>query len=923
MKTQLPLLTLIAFSVPTLATVVDDFEDGDYTSNPTWTLEIDQGAHQFVADPIRPNNTAYQVHGTGGGNRSIYTHVGDGMAWEQSFEISFDFLATDWGFHPQWNLSTANIDYEIGFGFWLDPSWDTIRLYPSEYQTRLMDQAIEIEPSAFSLDTWYRMHTVRESSTGVFSTEIRRLDNGALLAGLTFLPSADYSQLSSMDKLWLGAEEVQWQLFDNVSLVPEPSKALLVSSHDNDAVLRYDGDTGVFLGAFVSAGAGGLNGPTGLIIGPDGSLYVSSVNSDSVLRYDGQTGTFISAFVDTGLGGLDEPQGLAFGPDGNLYVSSFATDSVLSFDGETGEFIDAFVQSGSGGLDDPVGLIIGPDANLYVVSNLSSSILRYDGRTGAFMDVFASDGLTSPWGAVFGPDGNLYISLVVPDNVVRIDGQTGALIDIFVPHQSGGINIPQGLVFSSDEDLFVSSNFNASIVQFNGLTGSFVEDFVPTGNGGLVRPTFLIFDNDWDMDSVANDVDNCRFIQNPIQTDDDSDGFGNPCDRCPGFDDHQDSNSNGVPDGCDLDCNSNSVPDDLDLAAATSADCNANNIPDECESPEAFVASRGTGEIFTFNQFNGEFLGVFADVATLGVSDPGGISLSLIGNLFVASNDGSLVLELDRMSGELVRTFGTGGELDRPRGVAFTASGSVLIASRDTHQIEEFDMASGNHLGVFASGGGLEGPFGLAMGPNGNLFVASANTDQILEYDGADGSFIGVFADQGLDSPFGISFGPDGNLFVASWSADQIVEFAGPTSESPGVLLDSFGPACGLSQPTWLAFRDDGRILASNSAESHVMLFGPDGTCFDGQFLGGNDLDLPRGVAVYPSPAVKGDHDQDCLVTLADYSQFEICSAIGGPDTPVVFQDCDAVFDFDYDKDIDLQDFAVFATNVDLQQQRP
>ena len=92
--------------------------------------------------------------------------------------------------------------------------------------------------------------------------------------------------------------------------------------------------------------------------------------------------------------------------------------------------------------------------------------------------------------------------------------------------------------------------------------------------------------------------DNCPFVANTDQTDTDSDGAGDICDLCPGFNDNLDCNANGVPDGCEPDCNTNGIPDDCDIDPTdpdgngqTSPDSNTNTIPDECEPSIAAVFS--------------------------------------------------------------------------------------------------------------------------------------------------------------------------------------------------------------------------------------------------------------------------------------------------------------------------------------------
>src|SRR5437763_13726880 len=104
----------------------------------------------------------------------------------------------------------------------------------------------------------------------------------------------------------LSAAALLLALAANLAAIPGAAAAdLFVSSGNTNSILRYDGTSGAPLGAFVSAGSGGLDSPQGLTFGPDGSLYVSSSGNDSILRYDGATGAFQSVFVASGSGGLD------------------------------------------------------------------------------------------------------------------------------------------------------------------------------------------------------------------------------------------------------------------------------------------------------------------------------------------------------------------------------------------------------------------------------------------------------------------------------------------------------------------------------------------------------------------------------------------------------------------------------------------
>ncbi len=161
-----------------------------------------------------------------------------------------------------------------------------------------------------------------------------------------------------------------------------------------DQVLRFDATWGDFVDIFVGDDpltggvdeTGGLTGAQDMVFGPDGDLYVvNDTRNDStagVLRYDGDSGAFLGRFA--AIPGPRIPNGLAFSADGSLlFVTNRAGSSVMQIDATTGELIGDFVAPGAGGLDDISDIQVNADGNLYVISARLNEVLRFAGPVGS------------------------------------------------------------------------------------------------------------------------------------------------------------------------------------------------------------------------------------------------------------------------------------------------------------------------------------------------------------------------------------------------------------------------------------------------------------------------------------------------------------------------------------------------------------
>ncbi len=308
------------------------------------------------------------------------------------------------------------------------------------------------------------------------------------------------------------------------------SGQLLVGDRATNQITQYDSLTGEFQGILVSgdqAVNGGLAGPSAMTIGPNNELFVASLGG-SVLRYDVETGDFLGTFVD----GLQfvGPSGLAYNAEQDeLLVSTlgnFDSDVILRYRASTGEFLSN-VGEGTG-MSGRTALGYGPDGDLYASSFangefFTGAVLRFDGESLAPEGSFALEPfLSGASGFQFRPaegDGAYQLDLVglFSSNVARFNLET---IDGELAVESQSLLISEGLVFPSDitdlgdgtlivtnignDDPAMGALVSGSIGRFDVASGDFIDTFIASGGeGNITQPSSIL------LLSSSSDEVNC------------------------------------------------------------------------------------------------------------------------------------------------------------------------------------------------------------------------------------------------------------------------------------------------------------------------------------------------------------------------------------------------------------------------------
>ncbi len=214
-----------------------------------------------------------------------------------------------------------------------------------------------------------------------------------------------------------------------------------------------------------------------------------------------------------------------------------------------------------------------------------------------------------------------------------------------------------------------------------------------------------------------------------------------------------------------------------------------------------------------------------------GLSSPIGLALDGSGNLYVADQNHSRIVEFASIAqdGNQVAAFGSfgsgPGQLSFPVGVAVdTTLLNTYVGDTQNNRIQIFNSLglNGGAFGSFGSGNGqLSSPHGVAVVPEGSVFVADSGNNRIEEF-GNGGNYITQFGGGVLNFPTAVALNSnDQRLYVADQNNNRIAVYS-----TSGTLLTSFGAsgngAGKMSGPDGVAVSETGMVYVADTNNNRV-----------------------------------------------------------------------------------------------------
>jgi len=661
----------------------------------------------------------------------------------------------------------------------------------------------------------------------------------------------------------------------NTRVLGWASVAALINGKGADIVIGQP-DFFSSIANFNGVTASSLSGPAGLAVDSSGNLYVADPGNHRVLEYNtpfsssgepgsgdsiadevfGQSDNFTASACNLGASttsatanSLCGPQGVALDSMGNLYIADSSNNRVLEYNSPStntkahlvfgqANFTTTVAGTSKTALANPTDVALDSAGNLYVADDGNSRVLEYNTplTTDTSADIvfgqstFTTNGCDSV--------GLSAISLCFPTGVA-LDGADR----LYIADQSN----QRVLEYNTP---LTSATANTVFGQGNSTTSNSCNFSGVVDANGLCYPSHAAVDSAGDL--FVTDTANNRVLEykTPLTTNTTADVvLGQP-----NF--------------------SLNIANEIDGSAFSNPNWVA--LDTSVSPPRLYVADTNNNRVLGFNNATTFSNGAAADIV-IGQPDffsgacnqsvslsgttlciPQGVAVDKHGNLYVADNNNSRVLEYDApvTSGKAAHlVFGqpnvtTGGcnssgvinttALCQPTGVAVDINDNVYIADYNNSRVLKYttplttDTAADVVLGQagFTVGSCNRGstltsvslctPQGVAVDSSANVYVGDYNNSRVLQYaapitNGKAAHLVfgtpnfttagcsGTSATS-LCFPFGVALDSAGNLYVGDTSSNRILEYNTPLAidESAHLVFGQVGVSSPPA-PTWAA----------------------------------------------------------------------------------------------------------------------
>ncbi|MCE9557290.1 MAG: PEP-CTERM sorting domain-containing protein [Planctomycetes bacterium] len=260
-----------------------------------------------------------------------------------------------------------------------------------------------------------------------------------------------------------------------------------------------------------------------------------------------------------------------------------------------------------------------------------------------------------------------------------------------------------------------------------------------------------------------------------------------------------------------------------------------------------FVSSNGTNQILKYDTTSGASLGVFANLADNGKSNPRELAIGPDGNLYVLLG-ASEVIRYNATSGAYLGEYANGTDstivLANATDLTFTPTGNLLVGQYNANTIVQYTAPHVNAL----FGPTSSELIGLTYGPSGDLYAMRdvSGPNQVQRRDGTTGAVIGTVITGYANSNSGdLVFGGNANSFYSIEAFNSGVQRNAATF---GSATDVITGRSGLQE---MIIGLDGNLYLSETGTDSILKYDTVGggvTTFIATGSGG--LSDPWGLAI-------------------------------------------------------------------------